>query len=214
MRKLAIALAALTAFTAPTQAAVILLDTFDTENGGVTALNYTGFANFTVNGQVDLVASGDYDITCTGSCVDLDGTNGPGELESASFAHNAGDFIRLSVLLGGSQRTLNGLDTLTYGFHSTSDGNITGTLPIASTDLFNIYNFDYVFTGSGTFYFTLGTTSADYVGPLVDAVGLELTPRPRDVDPVPEPATWAMMIGGFALVGSAMRRRKATVSFA
>ena len=31
---------------------------------------------------------------------------------------------------------------------------------------------------------------------------------------VPEPATWAMMIAGFGLVGGAMRRRKATVSFA
>ena len=31
---------------------------------------------------------------------------------------------------------------------------------------------------------------------------------------VPEPATWAMMIGGFALVGSAMRRRATAVSFA
>jgi hypothetical protein len=32
--------------------------------------------------------------------------------------------------------------------------------------------------------------------------------------PVPEPATWAMMIGGFALAGAAMRRRKPVVSFA
>jgi PEP-CTERM motif len=33
--------------------------------------------------------------------------------------------------------------------------------------------------------------------------------------PVPEPATWAMMIAGFGLVGGAMRRRKAiTVSYA
>jgi hypothetical protein len=31
---------------------------------------------------------------------------------------------------------------------------------------------------------------------------------------VPEPATWAMMLGGFALVGSAMRRKKVAVSFA
>jgi hypothetical protein len=28
---------------------------------------------------------------------------------------------------------------------------------------------------------------------------------------VPEPATWAMMIGGFGMVGAAMRRRKAQV---
>ncbi|HWJ70530.1 MAG TPA: PEPxxWA-CTERM sorting domain-containing protein [Sphingobium sp.] len=31
---------------------------------------------------------------------------------------------------------------------------------------------------------------------------------------VPEPATWAMMIGGLALVGFSMRRRKVAVSFA
>lgn len=31
---------------------------------------------------------------------------------------------------------------------------------------------------------------------------------------VPEPATWAMMIAGFGLVGSAMRRRKIAMSFA
>jgi len=31
---------------------------------------------------------------------------------------------------------------------------------------------------------------------------------------VPEPATWAMMIGGFALAGIAMRRRRMQVSFA
>lgn len=31
---------------------------------------------------------------------------------------------------------------------------------------------------------------------------------------VPEPATWAMMIVGFGLVGGAMRRRKTTVAFA
>ena len=37
---------------------------------------------------------------------------------------------------------------------------------------------------------------------------------PSAVAPVPEPATWAMMIGGFGMVGSAMRRRKASVAFA
>lgn len=32
--------------------------------------------------------------------------------------------------------------------------------------------------------------------------------------PIPEPASWAMMIGGLGVVGVAMRRRKAVVSFA
>ncbi|OJY70007.1 MAG: hypothetical protein BGP16_09895 [Sphingobium sp. 66-54] len=31
---------------------------------------------------------------------------------------------------------------------------------------------------------------------------------------VPEPATWAMMIGGFAIAGASLRRRKTAVSFA
>ena len=31
---------------------------------------------------------------------------------------------------------------------------------------------------------------------------------------VPEPATWAMMIGGFGLIGGGMRRRRASLSFA
>ena len=34
------------------------------------------------------------------------------------------------------------------------------------------------------------------------------------VSPVPEPATWAMLIGGFALTGGAMRRRRAARAFA
>jgi opacity protein-like surface antigen len=34
------------------------------------------------------------------------------------------------------------------------------------------------------------------------------------VAPVPEPATWAMMIMGFGLVGGAMRRRRTSVAFA
>ncbi|MBO9581209.1 MAG: PEPxxWA-CTERM sorting domain-containing protein [Sphingobium sp.] len=34
------------------------------------------------------------------------------------------------------------------------------------------------------------------------------------VTPVPEPASWALMIGGMALAGGLMRRRKVAVSFA
>lgn len=37
----------------------------------------------------------------------------------------------------------------------------------------------------------------------------------RDASPaVPEPATWAMMVGGLGIVGAIMRRRVTTVSFA
>jgi len=36
---------------------------------------------------------------------------------------------------------------------------------------------------------------------------------PAPTIPVPEPATWAMMIGGLTLVGIALRRSRASVSF-
>ena len=36
----------------------------------------------------------------------------------------------------------------------------------------------------------------------------------RGVNPVPEPATWAMLVAGFGLVGSAIRRRRAQASVA
>src|SRR5690349_11263550 len=85
-------------FAAPGQATTVFSDNFDAENGGATALNYTGFTNFDVEGQVDLVKTGDFGIVCaggSGSCVDLDGTSGPGRLlTSSSFSFNAGDTIR------------------------------------------------------------------------------------------------------------------------
>ena len=37
---------------------------------------------------------------------------------------------------------------------------------------------------------------------------------PAVVSGVPEPASWALMLGGFGLVGSALRRKKGTASFA
>jgi len=42
-------------------------------------------------------------------------------------------------------------------------------------------------------------------------LGFAQTPQ---TSAVPEPATWAMMIGGFGLVGAAMRRRRASIRFA
>jgi len=42
----------------------------------------------------------------------------------------------------------------------------------------------------------------------------ELASATLSISAVPEPATWALMIGGFALAGMQMRRRKTSVGFA
>jgi len=66
-----------------------------------------------------------------------------------------------------------------------------------------VYEFQPVFGNMGYSLYRDG--SQDRI-----VVGLTLTPR---VPPVPEPATWAMMVSGFGLVGGLMRRRRAIVSF-
>jgi len=58
----------------------------------------------------------------------------------------------------------------------------------------------------GSFAFELGTYSGGGYGPLIDnfAVDVELYAAPA----VPEPATWALLIAGFGIVGVAARRRR------
>jgi hypothetical protein len=43
---------------------------------------------------------------------------------------------------------------------------------------------------------------------------LRVTPHPDEVRAVPEVATWAMMMGGFAVIGAGMRHRRTSVRFA
>ncbi|MBT2189236.1 PEPxxWA-CTERM sorting domain-containing protein [Sphingobium nicotianae] len=207
MRRIAIALAALTAFAAPAHSAVVFSDNFDSENGGASALNYTGFANFTVVGGVDLVKSGDYSITCSGMCVDLDGTPGAGSLVSNVFNYKAGDKITLSFSVGGSQRVV-GSDEFAAFIISSSDGIFGGSAVIPSSLAFTPSSVDFVASADGQLQFVFTTSSADKIGPLLDDISLDIS------GVVPEPATWALMIAGFAVAGLQMRRRKATLSFA
>ena len=221
------------AIAVPASAGVVFSDNFDGEAGGNSALNYSGFANFAVTGNVDVVKSGDFGITCSGSCVDLDGSSGPGKLTSlSSFAFNSGDVVRLSFLLGGSQRTsafddyfvelsFGGVTSvINYGFNwgsgdvvvfpSVSTPGIYSSTGIAGNDPFGPQSVFFTAGSAGTLKFSIGTTSADNVGPLLDNVKLTI-----DAGAVPEPATWAMMFAGFGMVGAAMRRReKVAVTFA
>jgi hypothetical protein len=211
MRGMKMALAAVALAAAPAQAAVVFSDNFDGENGGASGLSYSDFANFTVLGDVDLVRSGDYEITCSGSCVDLDGSPGSGALRSGVFNYSAGDTIELFLTVSGNQRRP-GSDNLLYEFFSTSDGIFNGTTALASNSGFLTGSVgSFTATADGSVYFTVGTDSNDSAGPILDSLWLEIRSA---VGAVPEPSTWAMMIAGFAFVGSTMRRRKVSVSFA
>lgn len=71
-------------------------------------------------------------------------------------------------------------------------------------------------TGTGTFY-GFAYTSDNVLNSIgFESVADAAITATTAAGAVPEPATWAMMIGGFGMVGGAMRRRKVatTVSFA
>ena len=205
------------------QAAVVFSDNFNGEGGGVSVLNYASFANWDVTGQVDLVKEPGYGITCnTGSCVDLDGTTGPGQIAMKNaYSFNAGDTVNFTFDISGNQRGGPG-DNLTFGFtfggltqinnvdfwgtnfgslNVSSYSNAFG--PLSSSYPWTSYTISFVAANAGNVKFFLGTDSADNVGILIDNVSLSIGGA------VPEPATWAMMIMGFGLAGSALRRRRA-----
>ena len=184
------------------------------------------------DGTVDLIKSGDFGIGCkggTGSCVDLDGsTSNAGLTSSNSFTAAAGQKATLSFSLAGNQRggpsdsvdariTFSAPTSGTWGatFGSTPFGPVTLsnasfvqlTTTMFSNDAFQ--NFTLFFTPSTatSFSFSFANAGGDNVGAILDDVSVSLAV-------VPEPASWAMMIAGFGLVGAGLRRRESRAVFA
>jgi hypothetical protein len=105
-----------------------------------------------------------------------------------------------------------GIFTFTFGLGDTLFGTTAGFMtPTAIIGVANSFNTYTVTGGTGQF---AGATG------VINGVGL-LDRRParplNSLDltgtlnlPVPEPATWAMMMVGFGLMGAALRRRGAT----
>ncbi len=240
MRKpfLAAALLAL-ASTGTANAAVVFSDNFDAENGGNSLLTQTQLTNFNaVDGTVDLVANGNFGITCApGSvaCVDLDGgTNNAALLTMKNaFSVTAGSLVTLLVSLSGNQRVTGG-DVFSFGFISTSGsetfnnvtvtstnlgggslGNVTGTsldanVDVASNTPWGTAQISFVAGSDATLQAYAGAQGGDNFGPILDNFSVSVTPASA----VPEPATWAMMLVGFFAMGGAMRSRRRVLATA
>jgi hypothetical protein len=106
-----------------------------------------------------------------------------------------------------------------------SFGSFTGAGTASGTWTLKGYVADFVAVKAGN-YFTLYQLATPASSGSWDTFDIPYNNNPRDLShlmffgqtsssAVPEPTTWAMFIGGFGLIGSAMRRRqKVAVTFA
>ncbi len=97
----------------------------------------------------------------------------------------------------------NGIEVLLNNVLLNPPGTVTGG-PFGATSWSTISTGAFDVTAGSILTFRAVGTS-DSLGGYVDNITLSA---------VPEPATWAMMIGGFGIVGGTLRRRRAKLRFA
>lgn len=188
--------AALSLASVPASAATTMF-VYNGSTSGMTDL-MSGFndqATSTVNGVV---------LSTTGSSGLKKKGNGLSDL-TISLADPTLGFSDLVIGLNatkGSPVVITGFATLLDGSSVTLDpfSYDYGALGGGSSNLFNIRDTEGSLFTSLTLQFSTNTSQIKslYAG------GIDALPT---VSAVPEPASWAMMIGGFGLIGAAMRRR-------
>lgn len=110
------------------------------------------------------------------------------------------DFAAAFNIVDGSNNLL-----ATYAPSGTTGSNLFAVPFLTSSASYLVGGTDVVANGGYQTVYQFSTEDDDYTLQfrIQGAVG-----------GVPEPTTWAMMVGGLALVGASMRRRKVAVSFA
>ncbi len=208
MNRLAAAALATFALTAPASAAVNLIVNGDFESGVIGGLP-TGWNDTSAVGNQILVLKGSNYIPCCGAF------GSQANLANSFVSFGAGDSDATFAQLGQSFATIVGR---TYDFSfdygalggapairlAYSIGDAQGILlPNANNNL------DTTFTTlTGSF---VAAHSSSQVAFTVIGLGLSIDPIVDNVTvsaAVPEPATWAMMLIGFAGLGFASRRRR------
>ncbi len=130
----------------------------------------------------------------------------------------ANQFLLNPTGVGYDQSTTRGINSFgtVVGFANDSSGNLD-----TSGQIWNLTGNGYVATALDSLVINLNgwqTQAAQSINDRGQIVGVGLDPngivRAYLLTPVPEPASWAMMIAGFGIVGGAMRRRAVRVAYA
>jgi hypothetical protein len=223
-----IAASLLAATAVPASAATVLFSqNFDTVTAG---LQIAAVPGFTITGGVDVVNTNTFSIDCvgnTGRCLDLAGSPGPGTITTTAINFAAGQLVTVSFDVSGNQRT-GATDTFTLlGAFTPSNGGTTNVLSgpaafspgawanalngtqfvesIVGTRGFVTYSATFRPILAGSFKLAFGGTGSNAsIGPIIDNVLV--------TQAVPEPASWAMLITGFGMVGFAARRRRTAIA--
>jgi len=192
-----------------------------TDAGGNSLLNVTSVGDITT--VATFAAQAGVDAVPTGVSIGPDGAFYVGQLTGVPFTPGAAEVFRIDQTTGDKTVFAGGLTNVTdiaWG----ADGFLY-VLQFIDAGIFNSPG-----PGSIRRINADGTNTLIYGG-LVAPTGLEIgadgsfyvtnfSPAPgrgevlRISAAVPEPATWAMMIGGFGLAGAMMRRRRTAIRFA
>lgn len=114
------------------------------------------------------------------------------------------EFSKIDLYMGGSSK-FQFSDILLNGTSIANNLTLNGQN--------NLVGSGYAGAGSVALQFKAGYTCRDCWGDWFGGYVQVTKAQTPSAGPIPEPATWAMMIAGLALVGVAMRRRKQAVSF-
>ena len=185
------------------KATTIFSDNFNAENGGIGALNYNAFANWSVSGgTVDLIGSpGFFDFfPANGLYVDLDGTSfQAGTLTSIGIPITPGNYV-LSFLLAGSQR----------GDFNTVHVNVSGGLASSTYSLnsdtpLTLETMSFTVLAPTTINLSFHNADGDNIGLILDNVRLN-----QVSSPVPDSGSTILFLAigmfGLGLMGRKFRR--------
>jgi hypothetical protein len=188
----------------PGSAAVLFADNFDSEPQSLGTVPFSpAFANWTVTaGSVDVIGTGgsfDY-YPGHGNYVDLNGSSDQNGQLTSKTVFGPGTYT-LSFSFGGSQGGAGAIDA---GFSKTTFVTLgdfaSGPILLAWNDPLTTHTFTFTTLAGGPLVFrdVASEGSNMNVGNILDNV---------QVFAVPEPATWIMMLLGFAGVGLVAYRR-------